>query len=290
MQIRTAKSHENADFTGLPPPLPTYLCNRHEAADEKRAGYRHNAANGFADLPLPVGIVAFAGFACLPSGRPRPFSLPRPRPSNPPSPSLPATFASPAAKTDLPLSVRSACSVVRPTRPLATGAAKWYNRAILSDGGLPLQRTEDPAQRNKRKAGAMDNYAAPAEVDGRAAGGTIRRSDGMTSREAPAGPAGRIDHVDEGKSFEGKLFCTGGRSGGLRSPSWGACVPPRGDAGRRTHKSAALAPSKRLRGGASLCRSQAEVRGRSPRPFAPSLARKPPCMRRDCAGRTVRGK
>ena len=179
-------------------------------------------ADGFAGLPLPVGIVAFAGFAGLPSGRP--FKVPRPRPSNPPSPSLPATFASPAAKTDLPLSVRSACSVVRPTRPLATGAAKWYNRAILSDGGLPLQRTEDPAQRNKRKAGAMDNYAAPAEVNGRAAGGTIRRSDGMTSREAPAGPAGRIDHVDEGKSFEGKLFCTGGRSEGLRSPSWGACA------------------------------------------------------------------
>ena len=214
-----------------------------------------------------------------------------PKDAKDPIPTFPAPFASPAAKTDLPLSVRSACSVVRPTRPLATGAAKWYNRAILSDGGLPLQRTEDPAQRNKRKAGAMDNYAAPAEVNGRAAGGTIRRSDGMTSREAPAGPAGRIDHVDEGKSFEGKLFCTGGRSGGLRSPGWGACVPLRGDAGRRTHKSAALAPSKRLRGGASLCRSQAEVRGRSPRPFAPSLARKPPCMRRDCAERAVvRGK
>ena len=186
-------------------------------------------------------------------------------------------------KTALPLSVRSACSV----RPLATGAAKWYNRAILSDGGHPLQRTEDPAQRNKRKAGAMDNYAAPAEMNGRAAGGTIRRSDGMTSREAPAG---RIDHVDEGKSLEGKLFCTGGRSEGLRSPSGGACVPPQGNAGRRTHKNAALAPSKRLRGGASLRRSQAEVRGRSPRPFAPSLARKPPCMRRDCAERAVRGK
>ena len=222
MQIRTAKSHENADFTGLPPPLPTYLCNRHEAADEKRAGYKHNAANGFADLPLPVGIVAFAGFACLPSGRP--FKVPRPRPSNLSSPSLPVTFASLAAKNRPPLSVRSACFVVRPTCPHASGAAKWYSHAILSDGGLPLQRTEDPAQRNKRKAGAMDNYAAPAEVDGRAAGGTIRRSDGMTSREAPAGPAGRIDHVDEGKSFEGKLFCTGGRSGGLRSPSWGACA------------------------------------------------------------------
>ena len=214
--------------------------------------------------------------------------MPRPRPSNLSSPSLPATFASPAAKTFLPLSVRSACSVVRPTRPLATGAAKWYNRAILSDGGrLPLQRTEDPAQRNKRKSGAMDNYAAPAEENGRAAGGTIRRSDGMTSREAPAG---RIDHVDEEKLFEGKLFCTGGRSEGFRSPGWGACVPPQGNAGRRTHKSAAIAPSKRLRGGASLRRSHAEVRGRCPRPFAPSPARKLPCMRRDCAGRAVRGR
>ena len=124
-------------------------------------------------------------------------------------------------------------------------------------------------------------------VNGRAADGTIRRSDGMTSREAPAGPAGRIDHVDEGKSFEGKLFCTGGRSGGLRSPSWGACVPPRGDAGRRTRENAALAPSKRLRGGALLRRSQAEVRGLSTRPFAPSLARKPPCMRRDAANKSA---
>ncbi len=69
---------------------------------------------------------------------------------------------------------------------------------ILSDGGLPLQRTEDLAQRNKKKAGAM-NYAAPAKENERAAGETIRRSDGMTSRKVPAELAGRIDYADEAK-------------------------------------------------------------------------------------------
>ena len=56
------------------------------AREEGQAAHRHHAAEGFAGLP---------------SGRPRP------RPSNLSSPSLPAPFASLAAKTTLPFSVPS---------------------------------------------------------------------------------------------------------------------------------------------------------------------------------------
>ena len=112
----------------------------------------------------------------------------------------------------------------------------------------------------------------------------------MTSREAPAGPAGRIDHVDEGMSFEGNLFCTGGRSEGPGSPGRGACVPPQGDAGRRTRENAAhgSAAWTRPRG-----RSRRRAANRPGNPCGPRATRRggtPARMRRDCAGRAVRGK
>ena len=48
--------------------------------DERQAVPSRDAAEGFAGLPLPFGIVVFAGFAAPPSGRP--FKLPRPRLQN----------------------------------------------------------------------------------------------------------------------------------------------------------------------------------------------------------------
>ena len=147
--------------------------------------------------------------ACRPAGRARALQIFQAPPSlrplrplrlKPPSP-LPCAPRVPWFGQPTPLQPARRNGTIAPSCP--------------AEGSL-FKRTEDPAQRNKRKAGAMDNYAVPAEENGRAAGGTSRRSDGMTSREAPAG---RIDHVDDGTSFEGKLFCTGGRSEGLRSPS-----------------------------------------------------------------------